>query len=364
MRAAHIATILAASIFASLRALAAVEAVPRAVDHEPLPAAADSRATVGEPPTSSPNAHEPPHDSPLVAYAQELSEAKSRFDTRILNTAATALRAVNFEMSRHPPPRDEDCAQTLGASRFADQYEQLASIQDQLGNFEAVIQANQSALACLPRVASYEASIAAAHLRLERIDEARAAVERGHALDPEDSRVRDVRARLDFIQEHWVDATTRYRLMATENKDARSPTFNYVRCYLWLAQRRAGVHHPEVPRAVTTGPEDEYRLESWPAPILGTLRGERSEQDLVQVIRDTSRENEIRERLTEALFYVGELRLAEGDAETARRHFASVINLRVLNFVEYGMARAELKKMRDHASVAGTATPETGNPAR
>jgi hypothetical protein len=50
--------------------------------------------------------------------------------------------------------------------------------------------------------------------------------------------------------------------------------------------------------------------------------------------------------------------------ETARRHFASVINLRVLNFVEYGMARAELKKMRDHASVAATATPETGNPAR
>jgi lipoprotein NlpI len=340
MRAALIATILAASALASLR------------------------ASADAPPASSPNAHEPTQDSPLIAYAQELGEAKSRFDTRILHNATTALRAVNFEMSRHPPPRDEDCAQTLGASRFAEQYEELASIQDQLGNFEAVIQANQSALACLPRMASYEASIAAAHLRLERIDEARAAVERGYALDPDDARVNDVRARLDFIQEHWADATVRYRSMATENRDARSPTFNYVRCYLWLAQRRAGVHSPEVPKAVATQSEDEYRLKSWPAPILETLRGERSEQELAQVIRDTSRENEIRERLTEALFYVGELRLAEGDAETARRHFASVINLRVLNFVEYGMARAELKKMRDHASVAGTAPSETGNPAR
>ena len=371
MRAALIATILAASILAAAEATRAdtreptvVAASSQASIRHLLLAAANSRDSAVPQPANSAGEHDTTHDSPLIAYAQELSETTSRFDTRTLHNATTALRAVNFEMSRHPPPRDEDCAQTLGASRFADQYEQLASIQDQLGNFEAVIQANKSALACQPRAAYYEASIASAHLSLDRIDEARAAVERAHALNPDNARVRDVRARLDFIQERWADATNRYRMLALDNDDARSPTFNYVRCYLWLAQRRAGMRNPEIPKAAPTDSQDEYRLERWPAPILATLRGEHSEAELAQIIRDTSRENEIRERLTEALFYVGELRLAEGDAGTARRHFASVINLRVLNFVEYGMARAELKKMRDRASVAGMATPRAEPQAR
>jgi lipoprotein NlpI len=46
---------------------------------------------------------------------------------------------------------------------------------------------------------------------------------------------------------------------------------------------------------------------------------------------------------------VGELRLAEGDTELARRHFAAVVNLKVTNYVEYGMARTELAKLRERA---------------
>ncbi len=48
-----------------------------------------------------------------------------------------------------------------------------------------------------------------------------------------------MRARLDFIQEHWADATARFRLQVLEQKD--SYLGDYARCYLWLAQRRAGV---------------------------------------------------------------------------------------------------------------------------
>ncbi len=75
----------------------------------------------------------------------------------------------------------------------------------------------------------------------------------------------------------------------------------------------------------------------WPAQVLDTLHGELSEEALVRVIREDG-VSDAREWLTEASFYIGEMRLAEGDAETARRHFASVVNLKVLNFVEYGMA--------------------------
>lgn len=321
-------------------------------------------AEAHEPPAAASDSSPPTRDPPLIAYAIELSQQKPRSDVRSLHSAATELRTVEFEMSRHPPPKDEDCAQTLGASRFAQQYAELAMIQDQLGNFEAVIEANKSALACQPRVASYEASIASAHLNLDRIDEARAAVDRGYALNPEDHDVRDMRSRLDFIQERWADATARFRLQLMDEKYTASRLAEYSRCYLWLAQRRAGVRNPDVPATLPKVKEDGTLARSdklWPTQILDTLRGELSEEELVQVIRKKG-ERHTQEWLTEALFYIGELRLAEGDVETARRHFATVVNLRVLNFVEYGMARAELQKMREH--MGDTATAAVGTQAR
>lgn len=323
--------------------------------------AADPHAATPESAAATPNLPAPTHEPPLIAYALELGQSDSRADDKAQYLATTDLRAITFEMSRHPPPSDAECANTLGASRFADQYARLATIQDQLGNFEAVIDANESALACAPRDASYAASIASALLTLGRIDEARAAIERGHAIDPEEDSVRDVRARLDFIQERWADATARFRLQALDGKGQSIYAREYARCYLWLAQRRAGVRNPEVPRP----DQNEQELEparqktwKWPVAILDTLRGELTEEDLAQMIHEDGGREE-RGRLTEALFYIGELRLAEGDTETARRHFASVVNLKMVNFAEYGMARAELKKMRDRGAVADAATAGT-----
>jgi lipoprotein NlpI len=363
MRAALIATFLAVSIDASLATAADTPpaAASRTAAPEPPPAAtsrtaapesspaAASRAAAPESPPAAPNSA---HNSPLVAYALELGQSNSGTQEKALYVATTSLRAITYEMSRHPPPSDKECAHTLGASRFAEQYARLGTIHDQLGEFEAVIQANESALACQPRVASYQASIASAHLTLGHIEEARAAAERGYAIDPEDDDIHDMRARLDFIQERWADATARFRLQVVDERYAGAVFGDYARCYLWLAQRRAGMREPELPKR-EQDPKDTETPERkrWPAQILDALRGELSEEDLVQAIRDRD-DGEEREWLTEALFYVGELRLAQGDAETARRHFASVVNLRVLNFVEYGMARAELGKMRALAEAA------------
>ena len=354
-RAATPATTLLVASAATLRIAAATL----------LAAPAASLAADTDPPAQSqaPAAHE----SPLVAYALEFAESEPGSDLKATHLATSNLRAVNFELSRHPPPRGEDCAHTLGAQRFAEQYAQLARIQDELGNFEAVIEANKAALACEPRDASYHASIADAHLSLGRVADARAAVERGNAIDPEDLDVRAVRARIDFIQERWADAIARFRLEALQR--ARYGDYEeYSRCYLWLAQRRAGVQKPQLPPKPSEEKphEDTVRDQDskrWPIPVLETLRGERTDADLVQWIRQYSM-TDTREWLTEALYYVGELRLAEGDVETARRHFATVINLRVLNFVEYGMARAELARMRERSPVADAATPGTGTPPR
>lgn len=347
MRAALIATFLAVSTVGSLPAdsrTAADESPPALAGPSPAPNEAQPAAA------GSPAATQNP---PLIAYAIELGQSNSHPQDKALYVATTNLRTITSELSRNPPPSDTECANTLGASRFAEQYERLGSLHEQLGDFEAVIEVNESAFACQPRVASYLASIASAQLSLGHIEEARATAERGNVIDADDEGVRFVRGRLDFVQERWADATARFRLevVRSQRKYTGSVYVDYARCFLWLAQRRAGVREPELPKPDEAGKPPR---KEWPAQILETLRGELSEKELVQVIRDADN-GEAKEWLTEALFYVGELRLAEGDTETARRHFASVINLRMLNFVEYGMARAELRKMRASAEAAARA---------
>jgi lipoprotein NlpI len=286
-----------------------------------------SAATFAEEPSSR-------TESPLVAYAMELSPAPPE-DAYY---SERELHAAIHELERHPPPRREACSQTLGASRFARQYEELATLHFARGEFEEAIRANEAALACAPRDAGRYADIAAAHLALGRIAAARSAAERGIGVDPENPQVLKVRAQVDFLEERWANATAYFRLLALDKVES-DWLGKYDECLFWLAQRRAGVRQPERIRY-------EKNLTGWPEPILDTLAGEMTEAELVAVIRDGPKEEDLRGWLTEALFYVGELRLAEGDVETARRHFASVVNLRKLDFVEYGMARAELARLR------------------
>jgi uncharacterized protein HemY len=169
-----------------------------------------------------------------------------------------------------------------------------------------------------------------------RFAEARTAAEQGVALHREDPSLDSVLSQLDFIQEHWADAVARLRTVAiTEPDDERA---TYWQCFLWLAQRRAGTRQPELVSRT------EY--EQWPADILDMLKGTISEAQLLAVIRKQDDERRRREILAEALYYIGQLRLANGATDTARRYFAATVNLKVLYFIEHHMALAEITKMR------------------
>ena len=52
------------------------------------------------------------------------------------------------------------------------------------------------------------------------------------------------------------------------------------------------------------------------------------------------------ERLCEALFYVGEEYWARGQPEVARDYFAALVNLKIIDFLEHGLALAEIAKLR------------------
>src|SRR5688572_10350602 len=276
----------------------------------------------------------PTDEAPLVAYSLELGIAQKTDPLQ----KGREVRAAAHELERNPPPPGAECAQTLGAARFAEQYRKLAWLQFEAGDSETSIASYRAALECSPRGPTDLGDISLAYLALGRDEEARAALDQGIAVDPDNRGLLEARARLDFLDGRWADALAQLRLSTLE--EHRTEFANYAECLFWLAQRRAGVREPEV---LPHDPKED----DWPLPIQETLLGHKTEKELVEAIREQHAEQTGREWLTEALYYVGERYYANGDIETARRHFAAVVNLRQLNYVEYGMARVELARMRE-----------------
>jgi tetratricopeptide (TPR) repeat protein len=282
-------------------------------------------------------------DSPLVSYVMQLPQAETTDD---VGGPSRRLKAALYEMDRHRPPPGAECSHTLGASRFSSQYVQVAAAREELGELDAAMEATNAAIACTPRDASLYATVAHLHLLQGRVDDARAALMRGAAIDADDRDIDVMRARVDFLQERWADAAARFRVVMTSEEGLHP----YWQLFYWLSQRRAGDCTPELPpqsKLRDTDTEDDAREKpDWPAPILATLKGEMTEQQLVDLIGESKWGPDRRPWLTEALYYVGELRLAEGDPELARRYFAAVVILKISDYVEYGMARAELARLR------------------
>ncbi len=283
--------------------------------------------------------------TPLLDFAKEQPLPQQPF----AEDANKRLATVQAQIASHPPPPDAECAHTLGAIRFARLYEDLASAQTTRGDSKGAIEAYGKALACTPRVAYLYANLASEQLHIGHLAEARTTAQRGVAIDGGDRTLDSVLSQIDFVEEHWAEAVGRLRAMATvEPDDERA---QYWLMFLWLAQRRAGTREPEL---VTRA---EYDL--WPTPILETLQSRLSEARLLDLIRKEEDDHRRREMLAEALYYVGQMRLANGDADTARRYFAATVSLKVTYFIEHHLALAEIGKARAKMQAASQTARQT-----
>jgi lipoprotein NlpI len=270
--------------------------------------------------------------TPLLDYARTLN-----FDTLPGEQSdRRELARASYEIAQDPPPR-EDCARTLGARRFAGLLDELGAARAALGDTDGAVQAYQAALACTPRALYLHAAVAEELMHAGRYTEALASASRGLAIDRSDYRLGNILGRLYFIEERWPDAIAWLR-WSTASAEGPEQAM-YWECFLWLAQRRAGVARPQLSgRALT---------DSWPRPVLETMAGKLSEEGLLAEVRQEPSAHRRREILVEALYYIGEMRLADADVDGARRYFAAAVNLKVLYFVEHHMALAELAKLRN-----------------
>lgn len=285
-------------------------------------------------------------DTPLLDYAQSLPPYLPSQQLEI----RTQLKSQQAELDRYPPPPREDCARTLGATRFSRAYEELGASLSALNEYEGAIAAYENALACTPRALHIHAELATEFLHAGRLAESRAAAERGRGKTRAGRTLDSVMMQLDFIDERWAEVVSRLRAMSVAEEDPERS--EYWMCFLWLAQRRAGIKSPELPTL--------KEWDGWPANILETLKGSSTESALLSAIDEAESDSRRHELLTEAFYYIGQDRLASGDAENARRYFAMAVNMKVPYFIEYHLARAEIVKMRASAkaiSVAEGATP-------
>jgi len=272
-------------------------------------------------------------DTPLLTYT-----AAHHYPAVLQPTTQATLEKqiarINFALSRDPPPA-ANCAQTLGAKRFANLYDDLAQAYSNMGEHVKAVDAYAKAIDCNPRADFLHAELAASLLDLGRYADARVEAQRQLHLGRADFTLYTLLTQLDFIDAHWQDAITNARIAATMAPNDEQAT--YWQCFLWLAQLHAGTKDPILAK--------RRIAESWPAPILESLQGKITEEELVEAVRDEPDQPRQRDILSEALFYTGQQRLATHQVDVAVKYFTATVNLKVLYFIEHQLATAQLRKL-------------------
>lgn len=282
-----------------------------------------------------------PEDHPVLELARELQITR-RNDMRA-TPGAPALRQAEHALDQAHAPPDADCAQSLGALRFADLHMDVGAARVGLGDFEGAARAYRSAHACRPRDATVLAALAGVLFDARDYTGARAAIDASLAIAPRSVNANRLAGNIDFVNERWADAVARFRYVSASDPDRVQA--GYGQLMFWLAQMRAGVAKPEFVER-TPG-------EGWPQPLMLFMRGEYTEAELTETIREgddasnTQPNTSTDERLCEALFYLGEAYWARGEPKVARDYFAALVNIKVIYFLEHGLALAEIAKLRE-----------------
>jgi len=278
-----------------------------------------------------------PDPTPLLTFAAAHHyPAVLQPDTQA--TLQKQIARISFDLSKDPPPA-KDCVQTLGARRFATLYDDLAQAYTNMGEHTKAVDAYAKAIDCNPRADFLHAELAASLLDLGRYADARTEAQRQLHLGRANFTLYTLLTQLDFIDEHWSDAVSNARIAAAQAPNDEQAT--YWQCFLWLAQLHSGTAEPIlVKRRIAEG---------WPAPILQSLQGKITEQELAEAVADEHDQQRQREILSEALYYTGQQRLATQHGDQAVKYFTATVNLKVLYFIEHQLATAELRKLQGSA---------------
>ena len=286
------------------------------------------------------NTNDKSADHPLLDLARELQKARKP-DLRIA-PGTPGLREAEHALAQVQAPADAECAGSIGAMRYASLHVDLALARTGQGDFTGAAQAYRSAHACRPRDAQILSALAGVLFDARDYPGAREAINAALAVEPRAVNSNRLAGNIDFVEERWADATARFRYVAASDPDRVQAAYGQL--MFWLSQMRGGVARPEY---VVRTPGD-----GWPQPLVLFMRGQYTEAELTVPIREGDDDDNPQantstdERLCEALFYVGEAYWARGQLDVARDYFAALVNIKVIYFLEHGLALAEIAKLQ------------------
>jgi Flp pilus assembly protein TadD len=287
---------------------------------------------------------------PLLELARDLEKTREPRSTAA--NGAPDLKHAEHALRQADAPPDAECARSIGASTYAELHVEVAMARESRGDFSGAAQAYRRALACSPRSGRFLANLADALFDGRDLAGARVAIREALEVNPRSVMITRIAANIDYIEERWADAVSRFRYVAASEPDRNRAA--YAQLMYWLAQKRAGVAKPDL---VARRLPDE-----WPRPLLLYLQGEYTEAELVVPVREGGDEyssTSVDERLCEALYYVGEAHWANGNPDLARDYFAAMVNLRMLHYIEHGLALAEIARLaKRRQPQAPTTTPQ------
>jgi len=117
---------------------------------------------------------------------------------------------------------------------------------------------------------------------------------------------------------------------------------------LLLAERRVSKEDYDKYQKEFTDYIASNKTEGWIREISRYfIEGKKAESDLMEEARKGKDEKEIKERLCEAYYYLGEHRLMHGDRKGAEEFFRKSIETDVHTFIEYRSSKAMLKLMKE-----------------
>jgi lipoprotein NlpI len=208
------------------------------------------------------------------------------------------------------------------------------------GRAAAALEDLEAALKLQPKVLDWQVDRANVLAKLGRLTEAEAVFAALKRQAPGNDYLRSALAVFRFGEGRFAEAEPLFR--AVKPDDANQP---YETIFAYLAGLRHGV--PDAAwlrqhRAAGAG---------WPAPIQRFLLGEIDRTALLQAARDTF-DLRTTEQQCEAYFTLGEVALAAGDQEAARREFENCVQSGIVGFIEYGLAKRELERLQPPAAGA------------
>lgn len=156
------------------------------------------------------------------------------------------------------------------------------------------------------------------------------------AQQPRDGQTLHTRGLAHYFAGRFDAARADFEAALTERSAVRR---GYPLLWLALSTRRTG---GDVAPLLQKYPRDQWPSD-WPRPVLDTLVAGVSTEVMLQAARAGK---QAAEQQTEALYYLAERLAIDGDAAKAREYWRRVIDLGVVEYVEYQAARRRLAEPR------------------